>query len=225
VSRSPAADWSSASTGRTGPGRSGARWRCRSRTSPGSRSIPGGRGSSGAACPSASRHQLPGLLQAGNVREQGQWAFWDVRDPERAIIIHPANERYAVWSSRWTIPPPPRPRSGWRCRNAAAPAVAGDDRAGRAALPRGRQRSAAWMSPLCRVGRALPREWRAFAALMPVPCRVGRALPCELLLEDPRGKAPPARQGISTRAARSGTDLSPRAGRARSSAGARRRRA
>jgi hypothetical protein len=34
-------------------------------------------------------------LQAGNVREQGQWAFWDVCDPERAIIIHLANERYA----------------------------------------------------------------------------------------------------------------------------------
>ena len=37
---------------------------------------------------------LPGMIAAGQVREEGQWAFWDVHDPERAVIIHLADERY-----------------------------------------------------------------------------------------------------------------------------------
>jgi hypothetical protein len=37
----------------------------------------------------------PGVLAAGSVRHEGEWAFWDVRDPERAVIIHLADERFA----------------------------------------------------------------------------------------------------------------------------------
>ena len=39
--------------------------------------------------------RLPGMLWSGDVREQGRWAFWDVRDPERAVIIDLEDERYA----------------------------------------------------------------------------------------------------------------------------------
>jgi hypothetical protein len=34
------------------------------------------------------------LVAAGDVRQDGSWAFWDVSDPERAVIIHLADERY-----------------------------------------------------------------------------------------------------------------------------------
>lgn len=37
---------------------------------------------------------LPGMIAAGQVREEGHWAFWDVHDPERAVIIDLADERY-----------------------------------------------------------------------------------------------------------------------------------
>jgi hypothetical protein len=37
---------------------------------------------------------LPGMIAAGRVRQDGQWAFWDVHDPEHALIIHLADERY-----------------------------------------------------------------------------------------------------------------------------------
>jgi hypothetical protein len=37
----------------------------------------------------------PGMLAAGTVRQVGKWAFWDVRDPQGAIIIHLADERFA----------------------------------------------------------------------------------------------------------------------------------
>ena len=37
----------------------------------------------------------PGVLAAGSVRQEGEWAFWDVRDPERAVIVHLADERFA----------------------------------------------------------------------------------------------------------------------------------
>jgi hypothetical protein len=37
----------------------------------------------------------PGVLAAGSVRQEGEWAFWDVRDPERAVIIHLDDERFA----------------------------------------------------------------------------------------------------------------------------------
>jgi len=35
-----------------------------------------------------------GVLAAGSIRQKGEWAFWDVCDPERAVIIHLADERY-----------------------------------------------------------------------------------------------------------------------------------
>jgi hypothetical protein len=35
------------------------------------------------------------VLAAGAVRQEGEWAFWDVRDPERSVIIHLAGERFA----------------------------------------------------------------------------------------------------------------------------------
>lgn len=38
---------------------------------------------------------LPGMIAAGQVGQDGQWAFWDVRDPERAVIVHLADEHYA----------------------------------------------------------------------------------------------------------------------------------
>jgi hypothetical protein len=41
------------------------------------------------------RGWLPGMIAAGQVRQDGRWAFWDVHDPERAVIIHLADERYA----------------------------------------------------------------------------------------------------------------------------------
>jgi hypothetical protein len=40
------------------------------------------------------RSWAPGVVAAGLVRQEGEWAFWDVRDPERAVIIHLADERY-----------------------------------------------------------------------------------------------------------------------------------
>ncbi len=38
---------------------------------------------------------LPSTIAASQVRQDGQRAFWDVHDPERALIIHLADERYA----------------------------------------------------------------------------------------------------------------------------------
>jgi hypothetical protein len=40
------------------------------------------------------RGWLPGMIAAGQVRQDGRWAFWDVHDPERAVIIDLADERY-----------------------------------------------------------------------------------------------------------------------------------
>jgi hypothetical protein len=34
------------------------------------------------------------VVAAGSVRQEGDWAFWDVRDPERAVIIHLDDERF-----------------------------------------------------------------------------------------------------------------------------------
>ena len=34
------------------------------------------------------------MIAAGQVRQDGRWPFWDVRNPERAVIIHLADERY-----------------------------------------------------------------------------------------------------------------------------------
>jgi hypothetical protein len=36
-----------------------------------------------------------GRARRRTVRQEGEWAFWDVRDPERAVIIHLADERFA----------------------------------------------------------------------------------------------------------------------------------
>jgi hypothetical protein len=37
---------------------------------------------------------LPGVILAGDVRQEGQWAFWDVHDPHKAITIKLADEYY-----------------------------------------------------------------------------------------------------------------------------------
>jgi hypothetical protein len=37
----------------------------------------------------------PGVVAAGTLRDEGEWAFWDVHDPGRAVIIHLADERFA----------------------------------------------------------------------------------------------------------------------------------
>jgi hypothetical protein len=37
---------------------------------------------------------LPGVILAGNVLLEGQWAFWDVNDPHKAITIRLADEHY-----------------------------------------------------------------------------------------------------------------------------------
>jgi hypothetical protein len=34
------------------------------------------------------------MIAAGRVRQDGRWAFWDVHDLERAVIIDLADERY-----------------------------------------------------------------------------------------------------------------------------------
>jgi hypothetical protein len=38
---------------------------------------------------------LPGLITAGRFLQQGQWAFWDVHDPDRSIAIRLHDEGYA----------------------------------------------------------------------------------------------------------------------------------
>jgi hypothetical protein len=38
---------------------------------------------------------LPGVITAGRFLQQGEWAFWDVHDPERAIAIRLHDEHYA----------------------------------------------------------------------------------------------------------------------------------
>lgn len=37
---------------------------------------------------------LPGVIKAGNFLLDGQWAFWDVHDPHKAITIKLADEHY-----------------------------------------------------------------------------------------------------------------------------------
>ena len=37
---------------------------------------------------------LPGVLKAGSFRLAGQWAFWDVHAPHKAITIKLADEHY-----------------------------------------------------------------------------------------------------------------------------------
>ncbi|MGH7764838.1 MAG: hypothetical protein ACREOM_10545 [Candidatus Dormibacteraceae bacterium] len=38
---------------------------------------------------------LPGVITAGRFVQHGQWAFWDVHDPEKAIRIELHDDRYA----------------------------------------------------------------------------------------------------------------------------------
>jgi hypothetical protein len=38
---------------------------------------------------------LPGVVTAGRFLQQGQWAFWDVHDPDQAICVHLLDEDYA----------------------------------------------------------------------------------------------------------------------------------
>jgi hypothetical protein len=38
---------------------------------------------------------LPGVVTAGRFLEHGEWAFWDVHDPSRAIAIRLHDEHYA----------------------------------------------------------------------------------------------------------------------------------
>ncbi|HEV2216068.1 MAG TPA: hypothetical protein VGV88_00715 [Candidatus Dormibacteraeota bacterium] len=37
---------------------------------------------------------LPGVITAGRFLHQGEWAFWDVHDPSKAIAIRLHDERY-----------------------------------------------------------------------------------------------------------------------------------
>jgi hypothetical protein len=38
---------------------------------------------------------LPGAITAGRFIQHGEWAFWDVHDPEKAIAIRLHDEHYA----------------------------------------------------------------------------------------------------------------------------------
>lgn len=38
---------------------------------------------------------FPGVITAGTFRLDGEWVFWDVHNPTKAIVIQLADERYA----------------------------------------------------------------------------------------------------------------------------------
>jgi hypothetical protein len=38
---------------------------------------------------------LPGVITAGRYLQHGEWAFWDVHDPDKAIAIRLRDEHYA----------------------------------------------------------------------------------------------------------------------------------
>ena len=38
---------------------------------------------------------VPGVITAGTFYQDGEWVFWDVHDPERTVVIHLKDERYA----------------------------------------------------------------------------------------------------------------------------------
>ncbi|MGW6918595.1 hypothetical protein ACWGB8_32970 [Kitasatospora sp. NPDC054939] len=38
---------------------------------------------------------FPGLITAGTFRSGGEWVFWDVKDPAKAVVIELADERYS----------------------------------------------------------------------------------------------------------------------------------
>jgi hypothetical protein len=37
---------------------------------------------------------VPGVITAGSFRTDGEWVFWDVRDPAKAVVIELSNEEY-----------------------------------------------------------------------------------------------------------------------------------
>ena len=37
---------------------------------------------------------LPGVIRAGSFLQHGEWVFWDVRHPQKALTIHLAGEQY-----------------------------------------------------------------------------------------------------------------------------------
>lgn len=39
---------------------------------------------------------LPGVVTAGTFLQHGKWAFWDVHDPDKAIVIRLHDEGYAT---------------------------------------------------------------------------------------------------------------------------------
>ena len=39
--------------------------------------------------------RIPGVLTAGTFRQHGDWVFWDLHDPDRAVVIDLTDERYA----------------------------------------------------------------------------------------------------------------------------------
>ncbi|AUY48856.1 hypothetical protein [Streptomyces sp. CB01881] len=38
---------------------------------------------------------FPGLITAGTFRSGGEWVFWDVKNPAKAVVIELADERYS----------------------------------------------------------------------------------------------------------------------------------
>lgn len=38
---------------------------------------------------------LPGVVTAGSYLRQGEWSFWDVHDPQKAVILRLRDEHYA----------------------------------------------------------------------------------------------------------------------------------
>lgn len=38
--------------------------------------------------------RVPGLITAGSYRGRSGWDFWDVRRPEKAVVIHLTDERF-----------------------------------------------------------------------------------------------------------------------------------
>lgn len=39
--------------------------------------------------------QIPGVITAGSFLQHGEWAFWDVHDPDKAVGIRLKDEHYA----------------------------------------------------------------------------------------------------------------------------------
>jgi hypothetical protein len=37
---------------------------------------------------------IPGVITAGHFHQNGEWVFWDVRDPEKTVVISLRDERY-----------------------------------------------------------------------------------------------------------------------------------